>query len=95
MDQLSLKIEKDSEGNKNVQIIINGENLIDILKRIEMQYDQSIAGEYKGLPPEIVFYPSKHFLGITHEDLDYHDDKSAILICECGVPGCWDFLVKY
>lgn len=94
MDQLSLKIVKDDEGKENVQININGENLIEIIKRVEIQYDKSIAGEYKGLPPEIVFYPSKHLLGITHQDLDYHDDKSPILICECGVAGCWDLIVK-
>ncbi|HJV16177.1 MAG TPA: hypothetical protein VJ546_02125 [Bacillales bacterium] len=94
MDQISLKIDKDNEGKENVQIFINGVSIIDILKRIEFQYDKSIAGQYKGLPPEIVFYPSKHFIGLTHEELDYHDDKSAILICECGCAGCWDFIVK-
>lgn len=94
MDQISLIVMKDKEGMENVQIIINGENLIDLLKRVEIQYDKSIAGQYIGLSPEVVFSPSSHFLGITHEDLDYHDGKSAILMCECGVAGCWDFIVK-
>lgn len=94
MDQLTLKLEKDSEGYENVQIYINGKNLISILKRIESQYDKKIAGQYKGLPPEIVYSPSTHLLGVSNQDLDYHDDKSVLLICECGVAGCWDFVVK-
>lgn len=94
MDQISLNVLKTKEGMENVQIIINDENLIEVLKRIEIQYDKKIAGQYIGLLPEVVFSPSRHFLGITNENLDYHDDKSAILICECGVAGCWDFIVK-
>ena len=94
MDLISFKIDKDDVGNDHVQIIINGENFIDMLKRTELQYDKSIAGQYKGLPAEMVFSPSKHLLGKVHVDLDYHDDKTAILICECGCAGCWDFVVK-
>ncbi|MFS0861090.1 hypothetical protein [Fredinandcohnia sp. 179-A 10B2 NHS] len=94
MDRLSLKIEKNSEGFENVHLYINGENLIELIKRIELEYDASIAGDYQGLPPAFVFSPSNHFFGKAQEELDYLEDKTVILLCECGIAGCWDFNVK-
>jgi hypothetical protein len=46
-----------------VDIFIDGVNLVEILKEHESLFAGSIAGDYMGLPPEIVFLPSRHFLG--------------------------------
>lgn len=86
-----------------VDIMINGRNLIEILREMELPFAQAeghveSAGNYEGLPPEWVFLPSKHLFGEPNED--YHDDdyppgKSAIFGCgTCGVLSCWPFLVR-
>jgi hypothetical protein len=81
-------------------IYVNGRNLIDILREVEMPFalkegHPDIAGGYMGLPPNEVFLPSKHLLGEPAFDLyKYPGEKVEVLQCVCGVPGCWPFLVR-
>ncbi|MBE1554002.1 hypothetical protein [Sporosarcina limicola] len=92
MDKIKLVIKKDDEA-EFVDIYINEKRLVEMLREIELQYEPKIAGEYRGLPQSVVFFPSRHFL--DEPDKWYlHDDKVSILECVCGSPGCWDFNVK-
>ena len=93
MDSLRLKVDKNEEF-EFVEVYINDKKFIEILKEIELAYDPKIAGEYIGLPPEVVFLPSKHFFGQPHNWYFGSDGKVPVLQCTCGSPGCWDFLVK-
>jgi hypothetical protein len=92
VDKIKL-IVKTLDNQEYVDIYINNERLIDIIKRIELKYDSKIAGSYKGLPTDIVFLPSRHLLDRPYALYDY-GDKVSVLECECGCAGCWDLNVK-
>lgn len=101
MNRLELVVREYPERSADYQpvdILIDGDRLIDILKRIEMPYAERedspiIAGAYGSLPIKTTFLPSRHFLGEPCPLLQ-HDDKTAILLCDCGCEGCWDFVCK-
>ena len=84
-----------------VDVFINGRNLADILREVEMPFaaregKPDLAGSYVGLPLEEVFLPSPRLLGepATYYDHDYPEGKIAVLGCVCGDVGCWPFLVR-
>ncbi|EZP77211.1 hypothetical protein H839_06199 [Parageobacillus genomosp. 1] len=54
---------KNNDDVEFVDIFIDGVNLVEILKEHESPFAGRIAGDYMGLPPEIVFLPSLHFFG--------------------------------
>jgi hypothetical protein len=97
MDTIGLKINKRTG---KVDIYVNDENLLKIVKKIEskhLKWWQSKdlrAGAYVGLPPEAVFYPSTRFLIEPNKDIDDWEDKIVIYQCHCGHEGCWPLLVK-
>ena len=83
---------------KRVDIFINGKNLINILKRIEIAQlkkddPKDLAGSYAGLPPDKIFLPSKHFLGKQLKRYD-RKNKTCVLVCLCGAAGCWPMVTK-
>ncbi|WP_313641923.1 hypothetical protein MHH52_14630 [Paenibacillus sp. FSL K6-0276] len=92
MDKIKLVLTKVDE-SEFVDIYINDKRLVQILREIELPFNAKIAGEYRGLPQSVVFFPSRHFL--DEPDKWYlYDEKVSILECVCGSPGCWDFNVK-
>ena len=81
-----------------VSIVINDRDLRDIVRAVELPFatqegSPQIAGAYAGLPPEIVFLPSRHLL--DRPDALYSEDDSRVHVlgCECGEPGCWPLAV--
>ncbi len=99
MNELRILIIEGTEGTgpfRGADILIDGNRLIDILKRIESPYAKSegspeVAGEYLSLSVATTLLPSRHFLGEPRR-IFVHDEKVAILICTCGCEGCWDFV---
>jgi hypothetical protein len=104
-DELRLTVEPSSlEGSDQTVISINGRDLRDIVREAELPHARAeghadLAGSYTGLPPELAFAPSRHLLG-SAEPL-YSDlvrtgkpTKTAVLVCECGEPGCWPLCVR-
>lgn len=80
-------------GTLLVRILINGIDLIDLVKPIEACYEPKIAGSYAGLYAQEVFYPCKRFLN----DPSYWfigENKTDVLQCTCGIDGCWNLSVK-
>ena len=80
---------EDLSGNEAVHILIDGRDLIDILREIEgpqasADGQPDIAGTYDGLFPE------------QWRDLpeQYGDGRVAVLGCVCGEVGCWPFRVR-
>lgn len=104
MDKIRFGISQvDFDGKKVdvVDICINDRNFIDILREIELPFAEKeghpdIAGEYMGLSPKEVFFPSKLFLNEPESISIYHwGDKTWVLACGgCGEPGCWPLAVK-
>ncbi len=81
-----------------MRILINGEDLIDILRQVEMpaatqERLPDIAGAYEGHPIHSVGLSSLFTAQPT--PLHQYDDKVEILVCaSCGEPGCWPMLVR-
>ena len=91
-------------GNRHVTIKVNGRDLIAIVAEIEHPFalkegDPKLPGNYKGLPPKVVFAPSRHFLGEPNPDYIHNEEtdggKIAVLECgHCGYTECSCLLVK-
>jgi hypothetical protein len=82
-----------------VDIHINGRNLIEIIREVELPFAKqenhpNIAGSYQGLPARIIYLPSRHLLG--EPQFLYSDDsgRTQLLQCTCGEPGCWPLLAR-
>ena len=97
MDSIAFTVPKDKA--TGVQIIINGRDLIEIVRDIELPFatregSPQIAGAYSGLPSHRVFSPSRHFLGEPDPIYADGEGRTCVLECECGEPGCWPLAVR-
>ena len=97
MDSIAFTIPKEKDAS--VHIIINGRDLIETLRDIELPFatredHPRIAGTYSGLPAHRVFFPSRHFLGEPEPIYSDGEGRTYVLECECGEPGCWPFAVR-
>jgi hypothetical protein len=95
MDTISFHRTKDA----GVQIVINGQDLRDVIRPVELPFatregSADIAGAYSGLPPEVVFLPSRHLLGEPTPLYSDGSGRTQVLECECGEPGCWPLTVR-
>ncbi len=82
-----------------VEIIVNGRNLIEVLREIEAPWAKwegsDIGGQYCGLRPQHVLPPSRHFWG--EPSLEYEPGKGKVPILGCSLCGhhhCWPMLVR-
>jgi len=97
MDSIAFAV---SEGkDAGVHIIINGRDLIEVIRGIELPFatregHPRIAGAYSGLPAHRVFLPSRHFLGEPEPIYSDGEGRTYVLECECGEPGCWPLAVR-
>jgi len=101
MDSISFVIgyviDYKNEKNYSVDIFINGRDLRDIIRDVELPYfskagNPGRAGGYLGLPPKAVFLPSRHFLDKPNR-LYCYGEKRAIYRCVCGDVHCGPMLV--
>ena len=85
------------EDFEEVQIFIDGQSLIGILREIErplveQENPSTVPGDYRGLNKR--FITRHHFLGQPDIFYGKAEDKIALLDCPCGVAGCWTFAAK-
>ncbi len=97
VDSIAFTVPKDKDAR--VHIIINGRDLLEILRDIELPFatlegHPHIAGAYSGLPAQRVFLPSRHFLGEPEPLYSDGEGRTHVLECECGEPGCWPLAVR-
>ena len=81
------------------RIFVNGRDLTDVIREIELPFARregkpDLAGDYAGLPPEAVFFPSRRLLGRPEERYADRRGKISVLGCTCGDAGCWPLLVS-
>lgn len=96
MDKLELITHNRQNDNyqfKSVTILVNGQDIIDLLKAYELPFAKkegsgSIAGGYDGLSPVTLL---KHLTNPAEFD---ENGKVSILECECGCDGCWPMKIK-
>jgi hypothetical protein len=76
--------------------VIDGVPFNELVVRFETaQGWRSSVNSYGGLAPRLHYYGSveEHFLGLSSSSSG-PEDRTALLICPCGVPTCWPFLAK-
>jgi len=102
MDTIRLEIGRaKDEPRTAVDISINGRNLLDIVREVELPFRRTegggreLAADYDGLPPEYVFLPSRHLLDRPSGILQSQSPgRVVIYIHTCGEPGCWPLEVQ-
>ena len=97
MDRLSIQIPRSVK--RGVTVVINGHDLLDLVKRAELPHAKregspSLAGAYRGLPIEAVLLPSLHLFGEPNTIYSDGDNRPYILMCSCEEPGCWSLSMK-
>lgn len=81
---LSATFHGTSESEPILDPTINGQSLIEMVRQVELPFmprRPDLAGDYSGIPARLALLPSRHLLGGSPE-------KSIILVCTCGEPGC-------
>lgn len=101
MDRIEFDTSKSKvEDYRVVEIYINGQNLIDLVSRIEYPYaiaegEPLLSGNYEGLAPLAVIPPSKHFLGHPHPLYKDKQGYTVLLVCgQTGLCDIWSFATK-
>lgn len=74
------------------QIIVDGTDLLDVVRTIEQPYadadsQPSLAGAYEGLPADVLREPGQYFLNVDC-------GGTPIYECVCRCEGCWSLLVR-
>jgi fructose 1,6-bisphosphatase len=91
IDTIEFRVELcDFEREKRtvVNIFINGKNLINIIRNIELHQadnvrDDAVAGNYAGLSPRELW-----------DEIHSEYQEKTVLNCTCGCEGCWDLLAE-
>ena len=81
-----------------VEILVNEVSLKDIAREVETRFAEQegkpcLAGSYIGLPPEVVFLPSRHLLD-EPDPRETFANKPALLGCVGGYVGCWPLVAR-
>jgi hypothetical protein len=104
-DVLGLFIKPGADGTPDEAVFtVNGQPLIDLVRAAEAPFAAAeghadLAGSYCALPARVAYLPSKHLLGEPeplYSDLvsTGEGSKAALLVCECGEPGCWPLCAR-
>jgi hypothetical protein len=101
MDEIAFVVSQEPNGASpaRVSILINGRNLAELARVVELPFAKaqsasSIAGAYDGLEASAVLPPSEHFLGRPSSRLYAYGERTQVLGCECGEPGCWPLVCR-
>ena len=101
MNIISLSLEpvdaEDGTRFQSIQISIDGTRLQDAVRDYEMPFAEreghtNIAGGYVGLDASVCDY--RMFLDDVDRDCGDECDKSVLMECSCGCPGCWSFVAR-
>jgi hypothetical protein len=82
-----------------MRVEVDGRDLAELIRQAELPYATAegharIAGCYLGLRPwQLSCSLTDHFMGAEGSDLACGpSDKTVLLGCECGEPGCWPLM---
>lgn len=75
-----------------VEIFVNGQNLLELVKQCELPYatanhEAYLAGRYAGLP-------ISDFIFNMNEVFNQEEERIYIYDCICGCIGCWPLEIK-
>jgi hypothetical protein len=77
----------------SLKVCVDGVDLVELVRRVEREYDVKVAGKYAG-PPTRVLPPCRLFYGEIPENVGWLSSGTIegtvpILVCTCGTEGCW------
>lgn len=94
IDNLYADVEDiDDEVLTVVDILIDGQNLLDIVKKFELRFAEQYGkenvnvGGYAGLP-------NRELFEALVEGKWTHEGTTTILGCDCGITGCWTLVTR-
>jgi hypothetical protein len=76
-------------GGFGVRLLIDGRDLVDLVRDYERAFAGDLAGSYGLLPAADTLPPAGHFLGVSEPYYSGESGRTLLLACECGEPGCW------
>lgn len=74
-----------------LRLLIDGVDFCELVRAFELPFAAEGAGTYSGLQWVLPTDPSelaRHYLGQPHP-AHLYAGRTEILVCECGLPGCW------
>ena len=78
--------------------LIDGVDLCELVRVFELPFAFEAAGDYSGvrwrLPGHDAEDLTRHYLGDPNPLHLYRGGRTEILVCECGIPGCWPLLCR-
>jgi hypothetical protein len=90
-----------ANGGSEVRLLVDGRDLAELVREVELPHARaegapSIAGAYAGLAPsQLCGGLRSHFLGGEGSDLACGArEKTVLLGCDCGEPGCWPLMAR-
>lgn len=97
--QFELRFTDPARSTGAIVVTVNGTDFVELVGAHERPYAEAeaapgLAGQYRGLAPDRVVPPSRHFLGEPSWDLYRYGDRIQVLGCECGEPGCWPLVCR-
>ena len=88
-------------GEPELRVLVNDADLQDVVRPVELPHAEdegspNIAGAYAGLPSWALRGKLRqHFLGGPESHMFCGPrDKTVLLGCECGEPGCWPLMAQ-
>jgi len=75
-----------------LRLLIDGVDLCELVRVFELPFAGKGAGKYSGVQwrlPADAQDLTRHYLGDPSGLHLYRDSRTEILVCDCGIPGCW------
>ena len=94
MNQLDVKyvrkVNEDDGVYYEIEFIVDGRSFIEMIREFEAPFAKDLAGSYSN-----IFYKqyTEDFLLGRQPKCGSNHDKTELLGCACGCPGCWSFAV--
>jgi hypothetical protein len=88
------------DGESAISVEVNGRPLAELVGEVERPFAEregspDIAGNYAGIGHRWIDDVDEHYHGAPGSDLSCGSkDKTLLLGCECGEPGCWPLLAR-
>ena len=102
MNSIEFQIVHEERNNTAIAVVspvIDGTELRLLVARVEEPFARAegaphIAGQYHGLWVRYLSPPSRHLFGEPSHPVYRCGEKTQLLECECGEPGCWRLLCR-
>lgn len=89
--QTATRFNEDGGLYYDIDFFIDEKRLIELVRNFESSFADDLAGDYANL--YFGTYSTDYLLG-KHPAFGENEDKTKLLGCICGGPGCWPLVTK-